>query len=413
MSASIGPRSANRGDCAQACRKKYSLINKDGKVLVKDKYLLSLKDFCAEKYLNDLVEAGVKSFKIEGRLKDENYVKNVVLYYRKLLDKYEKTSNGVIVSDFEPNINKTFNRGYTAYFLGDEEKISNIETPKAIGEFVGTVIKSQDKFFEIKTVQKLNPQDGLCFFANGDFGGCLINKIENNKIYPNKKIKLNAGVKIYRNQDVEFESKIKNSKTKRLIFVEIQVYSDKIKAIFDSNVAEIEYKYDDFANNEEKMKENFINCFKKSDSSIFTSNNVFFKMNKIPFLPLSELNLLRRKLYKKLEEIVLLNYKREEFSKTKYTKYKENADYRLNIHNQKALEFYQKCGVEATEFSVEKTGDFKNKELMRTKYCIRRALDMCLKKGGKKEELFLVDEFNKKYKIVFDCKNCENAIIQA
>ena len=85
----------------------------------------------------------------------------------------------------------------------------------------------------------------------------------------------------------------------------------------------------------------------------------------------------------------------------------------MNIHNQKALEFYQKCGVEATEFSVEKTGDFKNKELMRTKYCIRRALDMCLKKGGKKEELFLVDEFNKKYKIVFDCKNCENAIIQA
>ncbi len=411
MSASIGSRSANRGDCAQACRKKYSLINDKGKVLVKDKYLLSLKDFCAEKYLDDLIKAGVKSFKIEGRLKDENYVKNVVLYYRNLLDKYEKTSNGEIISDFTPDINKTFNRGYTTYFLGKEDKIFNFDTPKSMGEFIGTVSKVQDKFFEIKTDKKLKPQDGLCFFEKGELSGCLINKFENNKIYPNRKLNLKIGEKIYRNQDVEFENILKNSKIKRIIPVEIEVYNNKIKASFENNFAEIEYNYTDCAKTPEKMVENFVKCFKKSDSSIFSAKDVQFKTNQIPFLAISELNSLRRNLYEKLEEVVLSNYKRNEFKKTTYAQYKEEVDYKLNIHNFKALEFYKKCGINPTEFSLEKTGDFKNKELMRTKYCIRKALNLCLKDGNKKEELFLVDELNKKYKIMFDCKKCENIIV--
>ena len=118
LSQSIGGRSANRGECAQPCRKKYTLIDEDGNIIAKDKHLLSLKDFNASKYLTNLVDAGVKSFKIEGRLKDENYVKNVVAFYRQELDKIsEKTSSGTVFTDFIPDVKKSFNRGFTTYFL--------------------------------------------------------------------------------------------------------------------------------------------------------------------------------------------------------------------------------------------------------------------------------------------------------
>ena len=137
MSSFIGGRSANRGECAQACRKKYSLADKNGNYILKDKYLLSLKDLCLKDYIEQMIKAGVTSFKIEGRLKDENYVKNTVLFYRKILDKFApKTSDGEILEDFVPDINKTFNRGYTTYFIkGYDDNIFNFDTPKSTGEF--------------------------------------------------------------------------------------------------------------------------------------------------------------------------------------------------------------------------------------------------------------------------------------
>ena len=142
LSASIGGRSANRGECAQPCRKKYTLIDEEGNILAKDKHLLSLKDFNASKYLEKLIDAGVKSFKIEGRLKDKNYVKNVVNFYRKEIDKYAlKTSSGKVFTNFEPNVNKTFNRGYTDYFLEKRKNCFNFETPKMTGESIGKVSK--------------------------------------------------------------------------------------------------------------------------------------------------------------------------------------------------------------------------------------------------------------------------------
>ena len=126
----IGGRSANRGECAQACRKKYSLVDENGNIIAKDKYLLSMKDFNASKHLKSLINSGVKSFKIEGRLKDENYVKNVVAYYRNQIDKLaSKTSSGRIFYDFEPDVRKSFNRGFTDYFLDGRGRCFNFESP--------------------------------------------------------------------------------------------------------------------------------------------------------------------------------------------------------------------------------------------------------------------------------------------
>lgn len=414
MSAYIGGRSANRGECAQACRKKYSITDEKGNFIIKDKYLLSLKDLCLKDYIKELVDTGVKSFKIEGRLKDEAYVKNVVLYYRKLLDEFDKTSDGVILSDFEPDINKTFNRGYTTYFIEKNKyDIFNFDTPKSTGEFLGVADKISKNGFGINTDKKISNGDGLCFFVDGELKGCYVNKIENNIIYPNIILKnLKTGDKIYRNFDIEFEKTVKNSKTKRLIKTDL-VINDKEIILNDGIYSvKIPYRFDEIAQNKEKMIENIKASFKKTGDSIFYIDEIQIKTDKIPFLKISYMNELRRKLFEFLEEKRVENYKTNFFEKTKYTKYRDEfKDYRLNIHNKKAKEFYEKCEVKNIEYSPESTKDFKNKEIMRTKHCLRRALNLCLKKGNADKLWFLIDEKNKKYPLLFDCKNCEMAII--
>ena len=414
MSAYIGGRSANRGECAQACRKKYSITDEKGNFIIKDKYLLSLKDLCLKDYIKELVDTGVKSFKIEGRLKDEAYVKNVVLYYRKLLDEFDKTSDGVILSDFEPDINKTFNRGYTTYFIEKNKyDIFNFDTPKSTGEFLGVADKISKNGFGINTDKKISNGDGLCFFVDGELKGCYVNKIENNIIYPNIILKnLKTGDKIYRNFDIEFEKTVKNSKTKRLIKTDL-VINDKEIILNDGIYSvKIPYRFDEIAQNKEKMIENIKSSFKKTGDSIFYIDEIQIKTDKIPFLKISYMNELRRKLFEFLEEKRVENYKTNFFEKTKYAKYRDEfKDYRLNIHNKKAKEFYEKCEVKNIEYSPESTKDFKNKEIMRTKHCLRRALNLCLKKGNADKLWFLIDEKNKKYPLLFDCKNCEMAII--
>lgn len=414
MSAYIGGRSANRGECAQACRKKYSITDEKGNFIIKDKYLLSLKDLCLKDYIKELVDTGVKSFKIEGRLKDEAYVKNVVLYYRKLLDEFDKTSDGIILSDFEPDINKTFNRGYTTYFIEKNKyDIFNFDTPKSTGEFLGVADKISKNGFGINTDKKISNGDGLCFFVDGELKGCYVNKIENNIIYPNIILKnLKTGDKIYRNFDIEFEKTVKNSKTKRLIKTDL-VINDKEIILNDGIYSvKIPYRFDEIAQNKEKMIKNIKASFKKTGDSIFYIDEIQIKTDKIPFLKISYMNELRRKLFEFLEEKRVENYKTNFFEKTKYTKYRDEfKDYRLNIHNKKAKEFYEKCEVKNIEYSPESTKDFKNKEIMRTKHCLRRALNLCLKKGNADKLWFLIDEKNKKYPLLFDCKNCEMAII--
>lgn len=418
MSAFIGGRSANRGECAQACRKKYSLIDKKGNITTKDKYLLSLKDFCAKDYIKELIEIGVTSFKIEGRLKDEIYVKNVVLYYRNLIDEIckNKTSEGKIYSDFTPDINKTFNRGYTSYFLNKKEDILSMDSPKSKGEYLGKVDFVDKKYFTINfsKTTKINSQDGLCYLSKEGLKGFLVNKAEENKIFPNNiQPDLKKGVEIYRNQDIEFENKIKNSKTKRLIPVSFEIKESEVILSDGKNKVSLKIETAEFAQNKEKMIENIQKCLKKTGDSIFIAEDIIFKTEKIPFMPVSKINEIRRTLFLKLENLRLENYKKPKGTKITPASYTEKTiDYRLNVHNKKAFEFYKKCNVEPTEFSLEKTGNFKNKEIMRSKHCIRRSLNLCLKNNPKnKEELFLIDEKNVKYPILFDCKNCEMAII--
>ena len=402
LSYAIGGRSANRGECAQPCRKKYSLVDDSGNVIAKDKYLLSLKDFNASKHLETLIRAGVKSFKIEGRLKDINYVKNVVSFYRKEIDKYaSKISSGKVFTDFEPNLNKTFNRGFTDYFLDGRKKCFSFETSKSIGKKLGKVTKTGKDYFELYA--KITPQDGLCWFENGIAQGCLANRVEGQKIFPNKNICPKKGTVIFRNQDIEFEKQLKISKIKRKIGVDFVFEKGILKVTDeDKNTAQIALTAIEPAKNPEKMQETFITQLQKTGESDFYAMSVEIN-NEIPFMPVSSINDLRRTVLAKLMTERLKNYPQETQKPLRYSKIPaEELDYRANIHNQTAKYFYENCGAKICEMSLESTKNFEGKCLMQTKHCLKYAFDMC--KSPKK--LFLIDEKGKKYPLQFDCKNC-------
>lgn len=427
LSYKIGGRSANRGECAQACRKKYSLINDKGKILAKDKYLLSMKDFMASDKLKNLIDAGVTSFKIEGRLKDSFYIRNTVLHYRKLLDEiienhkdkgYKKVSSGKIFSDFTPNPIKSFNRDFCEYFLDgrkalNKERIFNFDTPNSKGEFLGCVKKAEKDYFLLdRNDVKISSQDGLCYIGeNGSITGFLVNNFKDGKIFPNVQQNLKPGVKIYKNKDSAFYGVLKNSKTKRRIGVEFIVKDGVLEAIDeDKNLVLVEFSGEN-AKNLEKARKAWVSALQKTGESDFYSENIKFETEEVYFLPISKLNELRRNALEKLMQKRLENYKPERQDRIKTAQYPEKSgDYRLNVHNKMAEEFYKKCGCSIEEYSLESGSSTKNRELMRTKHCIRHSLGMCLKNTGNHEKLFLKDEYGEKYALEFDCKNCEMVV---
>lgn len=414
MSAFIGGRSANRGECAQACRKKYSLLDKNQKTILKNQYLLSLKDNNLSSHLDKLIKAGVMSFKIEGRLKDDNYVKNTVLYYHNLLKNYPRQSYGEIVFDFIPNLNKTFNRGFCDdYLFNKKDNIYNFNSPKSIGEYIGEVITSNDKSFVIKTKSKISPQDGLCFVLGNEFSGCLVNSVEKTKegikIFPNRKINIQKGVKIYRNSDIEFEKILKNSKITRKLNVNFEVFDNKITVFDDfNNKISLEFEFNELACDVEKMKQNYIKALSKTLDTPFVVKNVEFRADNIAFLPVSKINELRREILEKLSQKILSKYRTKQQKPIDIAKFpQDEGDYKLNVHNLKAKEFYEMCGCKIVENSFESIKNHKNKELMRTKHCLKRATLGC----KIQTELFLEDEKGIKYPLEFDCKNCEMIIL--
>ena len=413
MSHYIGKRSANRGCCAQACRKKYSLLDEKGNYIAKNQYLLSLKDNNLSKHLDKLIDAGIISFKIEGRLKDENYVKNVTLFYHNLLKQYPRTSYGLIVQDFTPNPDKTFNRGYCDdYLFGKKDNIYNFTTPKSTGEFIGNVINSTNDSFTIKTNKELSPQDGLCFVLNNELRGCLINKCEKikegYKIFPNKKIKPERNSKIFRNIDTKFNYTLEHSRTVRKLEVNFRIFDNKIEVKDEfSNKVEIDFKAQE-AKNIDGMKDNFKKSLSKTNDTPYLVKNIEFKCNVMPFLPVSSINKLRNELLEALSQKILSRYKIKKQKNIDIAKFPlSSGDYHLNVHNKQAKEFYELCECAVREGSFESVNDYKGKELMRTRHCLKRALLSC----SDTKKLFLEDEKGIKYPLLFDCKNCEMAIL--
>ncbi len=423
MSYAIGGRSANRGECAQPCRKKYSLVDSDGVVVAKDKHLLCLRDLNFSSDIKDLIDAGVSSFKIEGRLKDEDYIKNVVSFYRKKIDdaientEYERSSSGYSVLGFEPDVNKTFNRGYCEYFLhGRNKNITSFDSPKSRGEYTGRVKEVFEKYF-LFDGSELNNADGICFFdERGELVGTSVNKAEGNKIFPQSMNGIRKGVEVFRNYNHKFSKMLESAKVERKIeasvcFVEKEqcyelsaVDEDGVRVVVEAG------KNYDKAKNQELARNNIIKCLKKAGDSCFDIKEARVDVDVYPFIPLSELNELRRRLFAKLEEERIAVYEVEKSGGIFISPYFERElFYDVNIMNEKAKEFYEKRGGICREYAIEKTGNVSGKILMTTKHCLKFSLGLCSKEGKKhryREPFFLVDSHGKKYKLLFECKSC-------
>lgn len=423
MSYAIGGRSANRGECAQPCRKKYSLVDSEGVVVAKDKHILCLRDLNFSSDIKDLIDAGVSSFKIEGRLKDEDYIKNVVGFYRRKIDEvianteYERSSSGYSVPGFEPDVSKTFNRGYCEYFLhGRNKNITSFDSPKSRGEYAGRVKEVFEKYFLFDGCE-LNNADGICFFdERGELVGTSVNKAEGNKIFPQSMNGIRKGVEVFRNYNHKFSKMLESAKVERKIeasvcFVEKEqcyelsaVDEDGVRVVVEAG------KNYDKAKNQELAKNNIIKCLKKTGDSCFDIKDVMVEVEVYPFIPVSELNELRRGLLKKLEEERLASYEVEKSEGVSISPYFERElFYDANIMNEKAKEFYEKRGAICREYALEKTGESEGKILMTTKHCLKFSLGLCSKEGKKhryREPFFLVDSHGKRYRLLFECKSC-------
>jgi collagenase-like PrtC family protease len=275
MSQAIGQRSANRGECAQACRLKYTLTNKDGDTLAKDKHLLSLKDLSVGEKIAKMANAGIKSFKIEGRLKDEAYVKNVVTYYRQVLDKlidtepgFQKDSSGTIYPNFQADVHKSFNRRFTSYFLsGRAEQMVSLHSPKSFGEPLGKVIECQNRKLRISTKVPIANGDGLCFInEKEELEGIRVEKVERNYLLISDKANIEKGTLVYRNHNHAFLKQLENSNKIRKISCSIEVFAiDKdiqIKVTDEDHIS-VTFKLPE-ALEKAKKQELIINMFQSS-----------------------------------------------------------------------------------------------------------------------------------------------------
>ena len=405
-------RSANRGECAQFCRMRFSLVDADGKEIQHERYLLSLKDMNQSDNLLQLIEAGATSFKIEGRLKDMTYVKNVTAAYSELLnviirqhpDKYCRASKGYCEYTFKPDLHRTFNRGYTTYFLnGRQPDITSFDTPKAVGEFVGTVKEIRGNSFNVAGVTSFANGDGLCFLnEERKFEGLRANRVEGNRIYPFKMPhNLRPGMALYRNNDQEFERLLAKPSATRKIPVSITLRA--VDDGFELSAATVTLHFESEHQLAQKSpRENIIRQLSKLGDTIYTCKQVEVSDDFNFFIPNSQLSDMRRQLV----EALSLPPKKESIKHSQYKGLQlEKVNYQYNISNRMAAAFYGTDTLSAFEL---KGGDG---PLMQCRHCIRYSLGYCVKHGGKRslwhEPLSLVLGDGRRFRLEFDCQHCQ------
>ena len=433
MSVANGERSANRGSCAQNCRLPYNLIDGHGETLIKNSHLLSIKDFDVSDQIPNLIEAGVCSFKIEGRLKDIVYVKNNVSYLRQKLDaflegndSYTKASSGKCTFTFDSALNKSFNRGYTDYFVnGRDKSIGSWESPKSKGQYIGKLIKTIGNAYQIENGELLNNGDGLCYInENNEADGIYVNKVENGLAYPNVLKELKDGTFIYRNNDAAFikivereDSAVRKIST-TLLLTENENGFELIVTDEDGFVSTVNLVHaKEQTKNNESIAENIKTQLAKTGFTPYVADeiNVMFSQNW--FLPISKINEMRRTAFEQLSEIRLAGYKVEEHQmiKTSHPYPETKLDFMYNVSNKLARKFYERHGVTEIEKAFELQWDPGKSRVMTTKYCIKYELKKCPIHqkdimGEKLKEPLVLKQGELEYKLKFNCKPCEMEI---
>ena len=435
MSVANGERSANRGSCAQNCRLPYNLIDGNGDTLIKNSHLLSIKDLDISEQIPNLIEAGIVSFKIEGRLKDVVYVKNNVSYLRQKLDsylegpgsdKYIKASSGKCTYTFDSALNRTFNRGYTDYFVNERHaSIGSWESPKSKGQYIGKLIRTVGNAYEIENGELLNNGDGLCFInENNEAEGIYVNKAENGKIYPNVLKEVKDGTFIYRNNDAAFikivereDSAVRKIST-TLLLTETETGFELIATDEDGNVSIVNLEHaKEQTKTGESIEENIKTQLAKTGFTPYTADEITIMFSQNWFLPISKINEMRRNVFEQLSEIRLKNYVREEHQlvKTSHPYPETKLDFMYNVSNKTARKFYERHGVTEIEKAFELQWDPGKSRVMTTKYCIKYELKKCPIHqkdiaGVKVKEPLVLKQGELEYKLKFNCKPCEMEI---
>ena len=418
-------RSANRGECAQFCRLPFSLVDAEGKMIAKDKHLLSLKDLNQSEELEALLDAGASSLKIEGRLKDVSYVKNVTAAYRQKLDaifarrkEYTRASSGKCRFDFKPQLDKSFSRGFTHYFLhGRSKDIFSFDTPKSLGEEMGTMKESRGNYLTVAGVKSFNNGDGVCYLdEQGRLQGFRINRVDGNKLYPQEMPRIKPRTMLYRNFDQEFERILARKSSERKIAVCILLAENNFGFSLtmtdeDDNSVTLTLPRDREPARTPQA-DNLKNQLAKLGNTPFEAERIDIDFSENWFIPASVLSELRRQLVEQLIIARKVNYRRElaVWKPTTHTFPQQTLSYLGNVMNTRAASFYQDHGVKEVEPAYEKQ-PVEAAVLMFCKHCLRYSMGWCpihqRERSPYKEPYYLVGTDGKKFRLLFDCKNCQ------
>jgi 23S rRNA 5-hydroxycytidine C2501 synthase len=432
FSAAIGKRSANRGECGQPCRLPWNLVSGD-RVLERERHLLSLRDMNRSAHLEGLVRAGITSFKIEGRLKDLAYVKNITAFYRQKLDALMTTgvafgpgSSGRTVFSFAPDPLKTFNRGETDYFLfGRKGKIHSFDTPKSLGEQIGQVDRIDLKYFTLKQAHDIQNGDGLCYMDKKDrLQGFQVNSTSQGKIYPSGRLNLQqsplfSGAIVHRNHDHKFLKKLAGPSAERRIGLDLFFHETPEGFVLkgrdeDDTPGQVRLDMEKIpAQNQSAALAALNKQLGKLGGSLFYLNRLEIFAPPY-FIPTRDLNQMRRAL------LELMSLKRAggytqvcaipRPAPVPYTD--TRVDFTGNVSNEKAKEFYTKRGVTRVDPAFELSSPEADTVVMTLRHCIRRALGQCPRetKNSPGEPLFLENKKGR-FKLVFDCDLCRMKIL--
>ncbi|MGL5272908.1 MAG: peptidase U32 family protein [Phocaeicola sp.] len=421
-------RSANRGACAQFCRLTFDLVDSMGKEIIRGKHLLSLKDLNQSERLEALLDAGASSLKIEGRLKDVSYVKNVTAYYRKKLDailarrkEYVRASSGDVKLNFTPQLDKSFSRGFTSYYLdGRRGEVASFDTPKSLGEEMGVVKEIRDNFIVVAGVKPFHNGDGLCYIdEQGKMQGFRINRADANKLYPHEMPRIKPRTVLYRNFDQEFEKQLQRPTAERKLAVDIKLSETAEGFLLTLTDEDKNQATATLARNKElarsPQEEQLKKQLAKMGNTPFELRTATIELADNWFIPASELSELRRQGVEALLLIRANNYPQEKaiLPQIKAQFPEKELTYLGNVYNEGAHSFYLQHGVQRIAPAFEKE-PVKDAALMFTKHCLRYSLGYCptyhQKKSPFKEPYYLVSGDGRRFRLQFDCKACQMKI---
>ena len=418
-------RSANRGECAQFCRLPFSLVDAEGRVIVKDKHLLSLKDLNQSDELEALLDAGASSFKIEGRLKDVSYVKNVTAAYRRKLDaifarrkEYARASSGSCRYAFNPQLDKSFSRGFTHYYLhGRTKDVFSFDTPKSLGEEMGTMKEARGNYLTVAGLKSFNNGDGVCYIdEQGRLQGFRINRVEGNKLYPQEMPRIKPRTVLYRNFDQEFEKILARKSSERRIAVSVRLTDTPFGFALTLTDEDDNSVTLSLAREKEPARtpqeENLKTQLAKFGNTPFEAVRIDIDFAGNWFLPASVLADFRRQAVEKLISARRINYRRELFvlKPTAHAFPQSTLTYLGNVMNAQAVSFYAGHGVASIAPAFERAPAEKA-VLMFCKHCLRYSMGWCpvhqRERSPYREPYYLVSTDGKRFRLEFDCKNCQ------